>query len=148
MLFQSLLVAGLVALGSALLWGQPLREPLPIQVAASLRSHNSRSPIDLSPDGEWLAHTYGRDETVPRRQQRPVDVAARRCAVPDRRSWRHALRVQAADLTEFDVRTRHFFVLVVGNPQQSEPVWRRILVSRRHHGVDYPRAVRSLRDSL
>lgn len=66
MLFCSLLAVGLLVLGPALLRGQPLREPLPIDVAASLQSHNGRSPVDLSPDGEWLAHTYGRDETVPR----------------------------------------------------------------------------------
>jgi len=46
--------------------GQPLRDPLPLEVVTSMRSHNTRSPVDLSPDGEWLAHTYGRDETVPR----------------------------------------------------------------------------------
>jgi WD40 repeat protein len=56
------LVAGCIAIGSA----QPVREPLPLDVVTSLRSHNSRSPVNLSPDGEWLAHTYGRDETVPR----------------------------------------------------------------------------------
>ena len=55
-----------VAIAVAAAAAQPLREPLPLEVAASIRSHNSRSPIDLSPDGEWLAHTYGRDETVPR----------------------------------------------------------------------------------
>lgn len=45
---------------------QPTREPLPLDVITSIQSHNGRSPVDLSPDGEWLAHTYGRDETVPR----------------------------------------------------------------------------------
>lgn len=68
MLFQLLLALSLLALGPAVLCGQPLREPLPIDVAASLRSHNGRSPVDLSPDGEWVAHTYGRDETVPRQR--------------------------------------------------------------------------------
>jgi dipeptidyl aminopeptidase/acylaminoacyl peptidase len=56
------LFAGFIAIGSA----QSLREPLPLDVITSLRSHNGRSPVNLSPDGEWLAHTYGRDETVPR----------------------------------------------------------------------------------
>jgi dipeptidyl aminopeptidase/acylaminoacyl peptidase len=48
------------------IFGQSLREPVPLDVAVSLRSHNPRSPVDLSPDGEWVAHTYGRDETVRR----------------------------------------------------------------------------------
>ncbi len=43
-----------------------LREPLPLDVTLSLRGHNSRSPVDLSPDGEWVAHTTESDETVPR----------------------------------------------------------------------------------
>lgn len=43
-----------------------LREPLPLDVAVWLRSHNGRSPINLSPDGEWVAHTIGTDDTVPR----------------------------------------------------------------------------------
>lgn len=57
--------AGVVSPASA----QPndrIREPLPLDVAASLNSHNGRSPIDLSSDGEWVAHTYGTDATVPR----------------------------------------------------------------------------------
>lgn len=35
-----------------------LREPLPLDVAVSLRGHNSRSPINLSPDGEWITHHH------------------------------------------------------------------------------------------
>lgn len=65
-LLQSSLTVVIVAIGPLRASGQPVREPLPLDVAASLRSHNGRSPIDLSPDGEWVAHTYGRDETVPR----------------------------------------------------------------------------------
>jgi dipeptidyl aminopeptidase/acylaminoacyl peptidase len=42
------------------------REPLPLDVALSLRSHNGRSPIDISPDGQWVAHTVASRETVPR----------------------------------------------------------------------------------
>ena len=61
-LFLSVLACG-VDTGT---FAQSLREPLPLEVAVSLRSHNSRSPVDLSPDGEWVAHTYGRDDTVPR----------------------------------------------------------------------------------
>ena len=45
---------------------QPRREPLPLDVAVSLRAHNSRSPINLSPDGIWLAHTVQTVETIPR----------------------------------------------------------------------------------
>jgi dipeptidyl aminopeptidase/acylaminoacyl peptidase len=43
-----------------------LREPLPLDVALSIRGHNSRSPIGLAPDGEWVAHTTESDETVAR----------------------------------------------------------------------------------
>jgi dipeptidyl aminopeptidase/acylaminoacyl peptidase len=57
---------GLVACGAAITSAQPAREPLPLDVITSLQSHHPRSPVDLSPDGEWLAHTYGRAETVPR----------------------------------------------------------------------------------
>lgn len=41
-------------------------EPLPLEVAVALRGHNGRSPVNLSPDGEWVAHTVETDETVPR----------------------------------------------------------------------------------
>lgn len=41
-------------------------EPLPLEVAVALRGHNGRSPINLSPDGQWIAHTIESDETVPR----------------------------------------------------------------------------------
>jgi dipeptidyl aminopeptidase/acylaminoacyl peptidase len=57
---------GLVACGAAMTLAQPAREPLPLDVITSIQSHHPRSPVDLSPDGEWLAHTYGRAETVPR----------------------------------------------------------------------------------
>jgi dipeptidyl aminopeptidase/acylaminoacyl peptidase len=43
-----------------------LREPLPIEAAADTRGHNSRSPIALSPDGQWIAHTVETVDTVPR----------------------------------------------------------------------------------
>ncbi len=43
-----------------------LRLPLPFDVATSLHGHNGRSPVNLSPDGEWIAHTVETDETVPR----------------------------------------------------------------------------------
>jgi hypothetical protein len=64
---RALLVSVLLAFGvDPGTFAQSLREPLPLEVAVSLRSHNGRSPVDLSPDGEWVAHTFGRDETVPR----------------------------------------------------------------------------------
>lgn len=40
--------------------------PLPVTAALTLRAHNGRSPINLSPDGEWLAHTIRSAERVPR----------------------------------------------------------------------------------
>jgi dipeptidyl aminopeptidase/acylaminoacyl peptidase len=43
-----------------------LREPLPFDVATSLRTHNSRSTVDISPDGEWVAHTVQGEAKVPR----------------------------------------------------------------------------------
>src|SRR5262245_53635546 len=42
------------------------REPLPIEVAADARGHNGRSPIALSPDGQWVAHTVETVDTIPR----------------------------------------------------------------------------------
>jgi dipeptidyl aminopeptidase/acylaminoacyl peptidase len=44
----------------------PVREPLPIEVAADARGHNGRSPIALSPDGQWVSYTVEAIETVPR----------------------------------------------------------------------------------
>jgi dipeptidyl aminopeptidase/acylaminoacyl peptidase len=43
-----------------------LRDPLPLEVAADTRGHNGRSPIALSPDGQWVAHTVETVDTVPR----------------------------------------------------------------------------------
>jgi len=40
--------------------------PLPIDVAMALRGHNGRSPIALSPDGQWVAHTLRSIDNVPR----------------------------------------------------------------------------------
>jgi dipeptidyl aminopeptidase/acylaminoacyl peptidase len=42
------------------------REPLPLEVALSLRGHNGRSPVNVSPDGAWVAHTVESADTVPR----------------------------------------------------------------------------------
>ena len=41
-------------------------EPLPLDVAVSLRTPNTRSAFDLSPDGKWIAPTVETDETIPR----------------------------------------------------------------------------------
>lgn len=46
------------------------REPLPLEVAASLHTHNARSSFDLSPDGQWVAHTVELDETIARDSHR------------------------------------------------------------------------------
>ena len=46
--------------------GDAPRGPLPLEVAVSLREHNGRSPVNLSPDGEWIAHTVATNETVRR----------------------------------------------------------------------------------
>jgi dipeptidyl aminopeptidase/acylaminoacyl peptidase len=43
----------------------PRRVPLPLSLAAHLRTHDMRSPINFSPDGVWLAHTVELAETVP-----------------------------------------------------------------------------------
>jgi dipeptidyl aminopeptidase/acylaminoacyl peptidase len=61
-----LLVALLSIPGAEGALAQRSAEPLPLEVAVSLRGHNGRSPINLSPDGEWIAHTVMSDETVPR----------------------------------------------------------------------------------
>ncbi|MEM6703311.1 MAG: hypothetical protein AAF690_11420, partial [Acidobacteriota bacterium] len=41
-------------------------EPLPIDVVLSLRQHNGRSPINISADGQWVAHTIEATEKVMR----------------------------------------------------------------------------------
>lgn len=46
------------------------RQPLPLEVAVSLRGHNGRSPVNVSPDGAWVAHTVMSDDTVPREESR------------------------------------------------------------------------------
>jgi dipeptidyl aminopeptidase/acylaminoacyl peptidase len=46
--------------------GPKLREPLPFDVATSLRGHNGRSTVDISPDGQWVAHTVQGEARVPR----------------------------------------------------------------------------------
>jgi dipeptidyl aminopeptidase/acylaminoacyl peptidase len=45
--------------------GDRIRAPLPLDLVASLRGH-SRAPLDLSPDGTWLAHTVHTDESIAR----------------------------------------------------------------------------------
>lgn len=68
-LFPRTLLPALCALAAAVpvqATQAPLREPLPLEVATRIHTHNGRSPIDLSPDGEWVAHTYSGTETLPR----------------------------------------------------------------------------------
>lgn len=50
------------ALGQTVTLGQPL----PLEVVVDLRGHNARSPINLSPNGEWIAHTIETVDRVPR----------------------------------------------------------------------------------
>lgn len=64
------LAAGPVATPAAAQTTERSREPLPLDVAVSLRSHNGRSPIHLSPDGARVAHTVETDETVARDSRR------------------------------------------------------------------------------
>lgn len=45
---------------------ETIGDPLPLDLAVALRGHNGRSPINLSPDGEWLAHTVQGTARVPR----------------------------------------------------------------------------------
>lgn len=61
------MVAALTTLPPAPLVAQEsgrLREPLPVEVAASVRGNNTRAPLSFSPDGLWLAHTVQTDEAV------------------------------------------------------------------------------------
>jgi dipeptidyl aminopeptidase/acylaminoacyl peptidase len=44
--------------------GGKLREPLPLEIAASPRGINTQAPISFSADGLWLAHTVETEETV------------------------------------------------------------------------------------
>ncbi len=61
-----LFAAVLVAAAPSTRAQAPARDPLPLDVALALRSHNGRSPINLSRDGLWLAHTVASIQTVPR----------------------------------------------------------------------------------
>lgn len=58
--------AGVLPLHLAAQMPARVREPLPLDVVLSLRRHNTRSPISLSPDGVWIAHTVQTDDNVPR----------------------------------------------------------------------------------
>lgn len=44
----------------------PIRDPLPVGVAADLRDVNGRSPVAISPDGQWVAYTVETTDTVAR----------------------------------------------------------------------------------
>ena len=62
-----LLVTSMFAAASelpALAQAQKLREPLPLEIAVSLRGHNGRSSLALSPDGKWLVHTVETADTM------------------------------------------------------------------------------------
>ena len=59
-------VAGLAGSLPAAQTAGKVREPLPLEVAVDTRGHNGRSPIALSPDGQWVAHTVETVDTVPR----------------------------------------------------------------------------------
>src|SRR3972149_11796786 len=66
-------IALMLGLAGAPVCGQAANkppEPLPLEVAASLHAHNSRSSFDLSPDGQWVAHTVELDETIARDSHR------------------------------------------------------------------------------
>src|SRR5256884_3677082 len=54
-----------VWLASAVEGQQRVREPLPLDIAVATNAPDTRSAFDLSPDGEWLAHTWAIDEAVP-----------------------------------------------------------------------------------
>lgn len=56
--------------------GRTLGNPLPIELAVSLRGHDYRAPINLSPDGEWIAHTTESTDRVPRDTVRPRRMSA------------------------------------------------------------------------
>jgi dipeptidyl aminopeptidase/acylaminoacyl peptidase len=62
-------LVGIVAAPPARLAAQSsarLREPLPLDLVLSLHGHNTRSPVNFSPDGEWIAHTVKSEEQVAR----------------------------------------------------------------------------------
>lgn len=50
-------------------------DPLPLDVALSLRGHNGRSPVNLSPDGAWVAHTIEAVDTVRRGASRSYSAS-------------------------------------------------------------------------
>jgi hypothetical protein len=54
------------------------RKALPLDVALSLKERTGRSPVDLSPDVQWVAHIVEMDKTVPRDtiRKRRFDVLA------------------------------------------------------------------------
>lgn len=43
-----------------------VREPLPLDLLVSLHGHHGRSPINMSPDGAWVAHTVRTADTIER----------------------------------------------------------------------------------
>lgn len=58
-------VASCIILFAGHLAGQQrVLEPLPLDAAASVNEHATRSSFNLSPDGQWVAHTWTTDENA------------------------------------------------------------------------------------
>ncbi|WP_295632760.1 prolyl oligopeptidase family serine peptidase [Novosphingobium sp.] len=45
---------------------RPRREPLPVEIAASVKGHGSNSAITYSPDGQWIAYTVSTPDFLPK----------------------------------------------------------------------------------
>ena len=91
---------------------QKIQQPLPLAVASEWRTHNSRSPINLSRDGLWAAHTVHSSDTI-KRDSRWFSASGVPLAEGDRR--------REAQLT--NVKTGK--VVRLGDPASSSwaPVW-------------------------
>jgi dipeptidyl aminopeptidase/acylaminoacyl peptidase len=57
---ESLAICFLLSCFVTLTWGQQIQAPIPIEEALSAQSFPFRAPIDLSPDGGWVAYTLER----------------------------------------------------------------------------------------
>ncbi len=58
-------IATLLLFSASTVWASAsIREPLPIDVALSLRGHDSRSTFAFSPNGRWIAHTVQTDDIL------------------------------------------------------------------------------------
>ena len=79
-------LASLIGACAAVAQPAALREALPVEVAADARGHNGRSPIALSPDGQWVAYTV---ETTKRFLARPISTRRPGSRSPKAtRAWR------------------------------------------------------------